>query len=220
MKRIQVLLVDDHALFRKGLAGLLKNEEAFEVVGEAGDGVEALEKARQLKPDIILMDISMPQMDGIEATRKIREVLPSTKVVILTILEEDERLFDAIKAGANGYVLKKVQPDYLLETLCAVARGEAAISGMMAAKILEEFAGQSRKSSKETHDVLSAREKEVLQLLTKGMTNKEISATLDITDNTVKNHLKNILAKLHVENRVQAAKFALEHGLFAKENQT
>ncbi len=220
MKRIQVLLVDDHALFRKGLAGFLKNEEAFEVVGEAGDGVEALEKARQLKPDIILMDISMPEMDGIEATRKIREALPSTKVVILTILEEDERLFDAIKAGANGYVLKKVQPDYLLETLCGVARGEAAISGMMAAKILEEFAAQSRKGSKETHDVLSAREKEVLQLLTKGMTNKEISATLDIADNTVKNHLKNILAKLHVENRVQAAKFALERGLFAKENQT
>lgn len=220
MKRIQILLVDDHALFRKGLVGLLKSEEAFEVVGEAEDGVEAVEKAKQLKPDIILMDISMPQMDGIEATRKIREVLPSTKVVILTILEEDERLFDAIKAGANGYVLKKVQPGYLLETLCGVARGEAAISGMMAAKILEEFAAQSRKGFKETHDGLSAREKEVLQHLTKGMTNKEISATLDIADNTVKNHLKNILAKLHVENRVQAAKFALEHGLFAKDNQT
>lgn len=132
MKLIRVLLVDDHSIFRKGLAGLLEKEDGFEVVGEAQDGTEAVEKAQQLKPDVILMDISMPGTDGIAATQKIREAIPSTKIVMLTILEEDKKLFDAIKAGAHGYLIKNVSPVNLFETLRGVVHGEAAISGVTA----------------------------------------------------------------------------------------
>lgn len=216
MKLIRVLLVDDHSIFRKGLAGLLEKEDGFEVVGEAQDGTEAVEKAQQLKPDVILMDISMPGTDGIAATQKIREAIPSTKIVMLTILEEDKKLFDAIKAGAHGYLIKNVSPVNLFETLRGVVHGEAAISGVTAAKILREFAEQARQGLKDAYEEqLSAREKEVLQLLTKGLTNKEIGNTLNIAENTVKNHIRNILEKLHLANRVQAATYALEKRIVA-----
>lgn len=193
-------------------------DKRFEVVGEAENGVEGLEKAKELEPDIVLMDISMPGGNGIEATRKICEALPSTLVVILTILEEDKRLFEAIKAGAQGYLLKNVRPQALFETLDGIIRGEAAISRSTAAKILRELAHQSRAAHPQSHqEALSERELEVLKLLTAGMTNKEIGGELNITENTVKNHLKNILNKLHLDNRVQAVKFALETGLVAKD---
>jgi two-component system nitrate/nitrite response regulator NarL len=219
MKPIRLLLVDDHALFRKGLVSLLERQEEFQVVGEAENGAEAIKKARQFKPDLVLMDIHMPGTDGIEATRRIREFLPSTRVVILTVSENDRDLFEGIKCGAHGYLLKKLEPDELYRMLRGVFEGEAPISRSTASKILNEFALQaSKRSASHRDEELSAREKEVLQFLAGGLTNKEIGIKLGIAENTVKNHLKNILSKLHLENRVQAATFALQKGLASQIN--
>jgi DNA-binding NarL/FixJ family response regulator len=219
MTPIRLLLVDDHALFRKGLAALLATEPAFRVVGEARDGREALKKAAELKPDLVLMDIHMPGIGGLEATRLICESLPSTKVVILTVSEEDKDLFDAIKSGASGYLLKKVEPDELSSMLQGVFHGEAPISRLTATKILAEFAVRETRVQTPADDweeKLSPRETEVLRLVVDGLTNKEISVKLGVEPTTVKNHLKNILGKLHLRNRVQAAVFALQKGLFPK----
>jgi two-component system NarL family response regulator len=214
LKPIRLLLVDDHALFRKGLVSLLKREDDFQVIAEAEDGAEAIKKAKQLKPDLVLMDIHMPGTDGIEATRRIREMLPGTRVVILTVSEDDKDLFEAIKCGAHGYLLKKLEPEELYAMLRGVFEGEAPISRATAGKILSEFSIQARrKATPQLEEELSAREKEVLQCLASGLTNKEIGNKLAIAENTVKNHLKNILGKLHLENRVQAATFALQKGL-------
>jgi len=214
MKPIRVLLVDDHPLFRKGLASLVSKEEGFKVVGEAQDGAEALKKTHEFKPDLVLMDIYMPGGSGLEATRRIKEADPSVKVVILTVSEEDKNLFEAIKCGAHGYLLKKIEPKELFEMLRGVFRGEAPISRVTAAKILHEFAELARRGPEEApEDRLSPKEREILVLLTKGLTNKEIGNKLGITENTAKNHLKNILDKLHLENRVQAAAFALQKKL-------
>jgi two-component system, NarL family, nitrate/nitrite response regulator NarL len=215
MKTIRLLLADDHHLFRKGLASLLEKEPGFEVVAEAEDGAEAIRKAQVVKPDLVLMDIHMPGVNGLEATRQITNALPATRVVILTISEEDKDVFEAIKCGAHGYLSKKVEPGNLRELLVGVFRGEAALSGSTAARILKEFAARASKTSETPPvDDLTEREKEVLQLLAAGLTNKEIGSRLDIAENTVKNHLKSILGKLHLENRVQAAALAIQQGLF------
>ena len=215
MSPIRVLLVDDHALFRKGVAELLSSEPDFELVGEAGDGIRAVEMARELMPDIILMDISMPGIDGLEATRRIKAEIPYVRIVILTVSESDHTLFDAIKSGAQGYLLKNVQPEALLDTLNGVVRGEASISGAMAARLLQDLAREPRHASPPPPPAarLTQREQEVLRLVSQGKSNKEIAAALSIAENTVKNHLKNILEKLHLENRVQAATFALRREL-------
>ncbi|HZD39689.1 MAG TPA: response regulator transcription factor [Terriglobales bacterium] len=214
MKTIRLLLADDHALFRKGLVSLLERQKEFQVVGEAENGAEAIKKAKQLKPDLVLMDIHMPETDGIEATRRIRESLPDTRVVILTVSENDRDLFEGIKCGAHGYLLKKLEPEELYTMLRGVFEGEAPISRATASKILNEFAHQATKrTAGHPDEELSVREKEVLQLLAGGLTNKGIGIKLNIAENTVKNHLKNILSKLHLENRVQAATFALQQGL-------
>ena len=215
---IRILLVDDHSLFRKGIASLLAAERGFEVVGEAGDGPEALAKARELMPDLILMDISMPGMNGLETTRRIKEVLPYVKIVILTVSEEDQDLFEAIKNGAQGYLLKKIEAKALFSTLRGVAQGEASVSRVMAAKLLDEFARQAKRPPTVTLPGinLSPREKKVLELVAHGKTNKEIAAVLAVAENTVKSYVKNILEKLHLENRVQAATFAVREGLIEK----
>ena len=213
MKPIRVLLVDDHSLFRQGLSSLLSKEPGFAVVGEAQDGLDAIAKAKDLKPDLVLMDVSMPNCDGVEATRRLRQSFPTMKIVMLTILESDKKLFEAIKAGAHGYMQKNVKPELLFRTLRGVFSGEAAISRATAAKIMNEFADQARHGASEGRDELTERELDVLQLLTQGMTNKEIGQKLHLAENTVKNHLKNILDKLQVENRVQAAALALREGL-------
>ena len=214
---IRVLLVDDHALFRKGVASMLASERGFEVVGEASDGLEGLDRARELMPDVILMDIFMPKANGLEATRRIKEALPYVKIVMLTVSEEDQNLFEAIKSGAQGYLLKKIEPQELFAMLKGVVQGEAPVSRAMAAKILAEFTRQTRQTAASSPGAnLTMREKEVLELLTEGKSNKEIAVALAIAENTVKNHLKNILEKLHLENRVQAATFALRQGLVPK----
>ena len=213
MKTTRMLVVDDHALFRKGVVGLLRAAEGFTVVGEAQDGREAVTKAQALKPDVVLMDIYMRAMDGLEATRRIKAAIPSTRIIILTVSEEDQNLFDAVKAGAQGYLLKSVEPDELFRTLRGVVRGEAFVTPSMAAKILEEFSRKAGGSKGIDSRGLSPREREVLELLTRGAVNKEIAAALAISDNTVKNHLKSIMGKLHVENRVQVVAYALREGL-------
>jgi len=214
---LSVLLVDDHTLFRKGLGALLAGQENLRVVGEAGDGLEALEKARELMPDLILMDIGMPGCDGVEVTRRIKEEMPHIKVVMLTVSDSDEDLFEAIKSGAQGYLLKNLEPDDLFKMLDGISREEAPISGKMATKILEEFSLQAQRESLVAiaRNGLTAREVEVLKMVAEGATNKEIASALFITENTVKNHLRNILSKLHLQNRIQAAVYAARKGLIS-----
>ncbi len=215
--RIRVMLVDDHALMRKGVASLLAACPDIEVVGEADNGAEAVTRVADLMPDLILMDIQMPEMDGLEATRRIMAEHPYLKIVMLTVSEEDRTLFDAIKAGAQGYLLKKMEPDEFLAMVRGISRGEAPISRAMASKILGEFSRRVKGLQLEDPMAkLTPREREVLQLLTQGNTNKEIASALGVSENTVKNHLKNILAKLHLQNRVQAVAFALREGLVEK----
>lgn len=214
---LRILLVDDHALFRKGLSALLADQGNLQVVGEAGDGLEALEKARALMPDLILMDIAMPECDGVEATRRIKKEMPHTMIVMLTVSDSHMHLFEAIKSGAQGYLLKNLEPDALFEMLQGVSRGEAPISGRMAAKLLQEFSLQAGPQSPTATalDGLTGREVEVLKLVAEGATNREIASSLFIAENTVRNHLKNILAKLHLRNRIQAAVYAAHKGLTA-----
>jgi DNA-binding NarL/FixJ family response regulator len=226
MSRVRVLIVDDHTYFRRGVAKLLEASGEFEVVGEAGNGLEALHMARQLIPDLVLMDISMPLLDGIQATRRVKAEMPNLTVVVLTSSDEDHHLFEAIKAGAQGYLLKNMDPEALHKALLGVLQGEAAVSRVMAARILEAFAQQTLHASQPPAapsspprsapgrgTSLTAREKQVLELVAKGNSNKEIGSVLGTAENTVKNHLKSILAKLRLQNRVQAAMFASREGL-------
>lgn len=215
MERISVLLADDHALFRDGLVSLLSMQDEIEVVGIASDGQEALEKARELVPDLILMDIKMPRLNGLEATRLIKEEMPHIRIVMLTVSEDDHDLFEAIKNGAEGYLLKTLNAQELVDLLKGVFRGEAPISRTTARKILHEFALQSRRSEPEIipRGELTRRETEVMQLVSEGATDKEIAVRLTISQRTVKNHIHNILDKLHLQNRVQAATYALRQGL-------
>lgn len=217
MEKVRVLLADDHILFRKGLAQLLNAQPDFQVVAEAGDGLEAIERARELMPDLVLMDIDMPRCDGRAATCRLKAELPYIAIVILSISDDEQDLFATLKCGAQGYLLKKIEPAELFSQLRGLARGEAALSPLMANKILREFARRDPDPATAPHDALTARELQVLELLTRGLTNREIAARLVIAENTVKNHLRNILAKLHLANRVQLAAYALRQGLVPPE---
>lgn len=214
---MRILLVDDHALVRDGIASLLRAHD-IDVVGEASDGLEALEKARQLKPDIVLMDINMPRCNGLEATRLIKTEMPEIKVIMLTVSDDDEDLFEAIKSGAQGYLLKNIRADEFLAFLDGVSKGEAAISPLLATKIIEEFSRQVAKGSKpqEPKSELTDRETDVLKLVASGALNKQIASTLNITENTVKYHLRNIMEKLHLNNKAQVAAYAVSKGIIPK----
>lgn len=209
---VRVLVADDHTLFRRGLISLLSAEPGIEVVGETETGRETLEQTREILPDVILMDVFMPEGDGIETTRRLKAELPYVKIIMLTVAEDEKVLFEAVKAGAQGYLLKKVKPERLIEWIRGVASGEAAIAGHLAARLLEEFARQKQPDGTDPLQELTSREREVLQHVSQGKTNKEIAIELGIAENTVKIHLKNILEKLHLQNRVQAATFALQQG--------
>ncbi|NLT95599.1 MAG: response regulator transcription factor [Clostridia bacterium] len=216
MSKAKVLLVDDHALFRKGIASLLNEQGQLEIVGEASNGLEGIVKAKELKPDIVIMDVEMPEMNGVEAVAYIKKALPECKVVMLTISDNDENLFNSIRNGAQGYLLKSIDPDDMVKEILGLLRGEAAISKTMASKILKEFSNISKREKEVINPQkynLTDREAEVLTLVAQGFTNKEISFQLSITENTVKNHLYNIMEKLHLQNRVQLASFAWREGL-------
>ena len=215
-ERIRILVVDDHPLFRRGVVATLNAQPDMQVVGEASNGYEALERVRELVPDLILMDIQMPDCDGLEATRLIMDEMPYARIVMLTVSDDDQCLFEAIKAGAQGFLLKNLEPEDLAEMVWGVFRGEAPISRTTASRILREFGRQARGENISLAD-LSAREREVLGLVAQGLSNQEIAQSLTVSVHTVKNHLRNVLDKLHLENRVQAAVFAVRQGLI--ENQ-
>ncbi len=210
---MRVVLADDHALFRAGIASLLQ-AWGLEVVGEAANGVEALELTRRLRPDLVLMDITMPDCNGLEATRLIKAELPETRIVIVTVSDDDEDLFEAVKSGAEGYLLKDMSREDLRVTLEAVATGEPALSRGLAAKILDEFGRLARDGpAKQPEDELTPRERDVLQLVAEGATNREVSAALFLSEHTVNFHMRNILHKLHLRNRAQAVAYAIRSGL-------
>jgi len=209
-----ILLVDDHVLFREGLYSLMKRWDDFEVVGEASNGEQALKLSNEFLPDLVLMDIAMPVMNGLEATRRITRELPTTRVVILTVSEDEDNLFEAIKSGAAGYILKDAPSRRLHDQLRGVMRGESPLSGAVAAKMLAEFNRQTdRQDALEVDEPLTEREQEVLRHVSEGLSNQEIANVLCLSENTVKKHLRNILQKLHLNNRVQAAVFAAREGL-------
>jgi DNA-binding NarL/FixJ family response regulator len=212
---MRVLLADDHALFRAGISSLLR-AWSQEVVGEAANGIEALELSRRLRPDLVLMDISMPDCNGLEATRLIKAELPETRIVIVTVSDDDANLFEAIKSGAEGYLLKDASGDELQRTLEAVVSGEPALSSGLATKILGEFVRLTQEGSKESDDVLTPREQEVLQLVAQGAANPEVAAKLHLSRHTVNFHVKNILHKLHLKNRAQAVAYAVRTGLVSQ----
>jgi two-component system, NarL family, response regulator LiaR len=208
---IRVLITDDHAIVRKGLAVLLGTERDFKVVGEAQDGMEAVEKAGSLKPDVVLMDLVMPRMDGIEATRRITESHPGVRVLVLTSFAADDKVFPAVKAGALGYLLKDSSPEELVEAIRRVHQGEPSLQPDIARKVLQEISRPGKE--KPTTDPLTERELEVLRLISKGLSNKEIASALFVAEWTVRTHVSNILGKLHLASRTQAALYALRAGL-------
>ncbi len=212
---IRVLVVDDHALFRRGLEMVLAQESDIEVVGEAGDGAEAVEKAADLLPDVVLMDVRMPRRSGIEACTAIKDVAPSTRIIMLTISDEEGDLYEAIKAGATGYLLKEISIDEVATAIRAVAGGQSLISPAMASKLLTEFASLIKREDRQQVPVprLTDRELEVLRLVARGLNNKDVAKQLYISENTVKNHVRNILEKLQLHSRMEAVVYAVREKL-------
>ena len=218
MPKSSILLADDHQLFREGLASLLNAQSDLKVVGQAGDGLEALTFARDMVPDLIVMDISMPVCDGLEATRLVHERFPETKILILTVHEEEEKLFEAIRAGACGYLLKSTDSEGFLVGVRGALQGEAHLPPRLAAHLLEAFARSGNETkisemSDEAFPELTSRELDVLHLIAKRATDKEIATQLSISIHTVKTHVRNILSKLHLSTRRQAGRLAAQKGL-------
>jgi two-component system NarL family response regulator len=213
---IMVLICDDHALFRRGLMMVLESEDGVEVVGEAEDGEEAVRQAEELTPDVVLMDVRMPGVSGIDAARAIAETVPSTRILMLTVSDEEDDLYDAIKAGATGYLLKEISIEEVASAIRSVMTGQSLISPSMASKLLTEFTNLAKKAD-ERQSVptprLTDRELEVLKLVAQGMSNREIAGELYISENTVKNHVRNILEKLHLHSRMEAVVYAVREKL-------
>ena len=217
MDRQRILIADDHALFREGLVGLLNAQEDLGVVGEAGDGLQALEQARALRPDLVLMDINMPDYDGLDAAIAIKQEMPAVRVMMLTMLSDDDHLFRAIKGGADGYLLKSISAREMLESIRAVFRGEVGLSPSLAERIVREFARGGSATVPDAQpsalEPLTLREQQVLRLAASGASNKEIAAALSISEHTAKAHMRSILDKLHVQSRAEAGAYALRKGL-------
>jgi two-component system, NarL family, nitrate/nitrite response regulator NarL len=213
---LRLLLVDHHRLFRQGLARLLRDYREIEVVGEAGSGDEAVQKVRELRPEMVLMEVNLPVMDGLAALRAIRSESPSTKVVILTMSERGEDLMGALQAGAAGYVLKSTDFDALVRSIEGAAQGQAALSRELTARVLTHLSGLAAAPAVSPPLLagrLSDREREIIKHLARGASNKQIARSLSLSEHTVRSHITSILQKLNAENRVQAAAYALQHGL-------
>jgi DNA-binding NarL/FixJ family response regulator len=207
MAPIRLLIVDNHTLFRQGLVSLLQSEPGLQVIGEAAGGEEALKLAQELQPDVVLMDVKMPGMDGVEATRRLLEAMPHARVLMLTVSEEEENLFAAIQAGARGYILKNADADELLQAIQRVHAGEAMLSPLMTFRLLQALrSGGVPTLSSELP--LTSREQDVFQLLVQGASNRQIAQSLMITENTVKTHVRNILEKLELRSRSEVAAYA------------
>jgi NarL family two-component system response regulator LiaR len=215
-ERISVLLVDDHAMVRQGVKAFLSTQPDLAVVGEAGSGGEAVTCAAQLIPDVILMDLIMPDMDGVEATRRIKHVSPRSQIVVLTSYHEDEHIFPALKAGALSYILKDVSAQELASAVRKAAEGEAVLHPRVAARLIKELQGK-REENLNPFTELSERELEVLKLIADGMSNAEMAAKLVLSEKTIKGHVSNILSKLHLADRTQAAVYAWREGVVRKE---
>ncbi|MFC1860553.1 response regulator [Chloroflexota bacterium] len=217
MHKIRVLVVDDHSLFRHGIAAVLVNHENLEVAGEAKDGLEAIQKAKNIVPDVILMDLNMPRCSGLEAIQALQIEMPEVNILVLTVSENETDLFAAMIFGARGYVLKNTEPEELIHAILHIAQGGVIVSPLMATKLLTEFKDltteSERESVREMEADLSPREDEVLKLVAQGASNKIIADSLFISENTVKTHLRNIMEKLHLANRSQAAVYAVNKGL-------
>ena len=215
---IRILIVDDHTLFRSGIKALLQRQEDFEVVGEAGDGLEGLKRAKSLQPDVVLLDLHMPGIGGREAVKLLSEEVPACNVLLLTVSEDAEDLIETIRAGARGYLLKNIETDFLLNAIRSAARGESVVSPQMTGKLMMGVRmGKDAVPGEDDKEKLSPREKEIIALLAKGVSNKEMAHTLNVAESTIKIHVQNILKKLHLTSRVQAAVYAVEHGLVQKD---
>ncbi|WP_449271901.1 response regulator [Halostreptopolyspora alba] len=220
---IRVLVVDDHAFFRRGLVSVIADEHDINVVGEAGDGEEAIRKTRDLAPDVVLMDVRMPNVNGIDACVGVKDAAPDAKIVMLTMSDEEDDLFDALKAGATGYLLKEVSVTELPQAVRAVVDGQSFLNPSMATKLIAEFTTLARRGKDRTRPTntdeapLTSREMEVLRLIARGLSNRTISEELFITENTVKNHVRNILEKLHMRTRMEVAIHAVQSGLIEEE---
>jgi two-component system NarL family response regulator len=211
---IRVLICDDHALFRRGLIMVLESEEGIEVVAEAEDGEEAIRKSEDVAPDVVLMDVRMPRMSGIEATRAIADAVPTAKILMLTVSDEEEDLYEAVKAGATGYLLKEISIEEVANAIRAVVTGQSLISPSMASKLLSEFNNLAKQAQQKViAPKLTDRELQVLKLVAQGMSNREAAETLFISENTVKNHVRNILEKLHLHSRMEAVVYAVREKL-------
>lgn len=211
MDPITVLLIDDHRVVRQGLRDFLELQDDIEVIGEAASGEEGVRLAQELLPDVVLMDMVLPGIDGVEATRRVKGVSPSTRIIVLTSFADDDKVFPAIKAGAISYLLKDVQPEELARAIRAAQRGEAVLHSEVAAKLMQEFSAP--RTADDTVEQLTEREMDVLRLIAKGKSNKEIADSLVISEKTVKTHVSNILSKLHLADRTQAAIYALRQRL-------
>lgn len=213
-QRQRILVVDDHVIFRKGVISLIETHTRLEVIGEASNGSEGVELARKLEPDTVLMDVRMPGLDGFETTKIIKKEMPWIKVIILTVLNTEDQLFTSIEVGADGYIPKSFDPNHLFEMIEQVRQEETALPASIATKIVQDFCQTPHSVSEEkSNSVLSAREYQVLKLIADGATNNTIAAHLDISENTVKNHVRSILEKLSVRNRIQAAVYAVREGI-------
>jgi DNA-binding NarL/FixJ family response regulator len=217
VEKLKVIIVDDHALFRRGLEMVLENEADIEVVGEATDGQQAVDRTSELMPDVVLMDVRMPRRSGIEATQRIKELMPHVKIVVLTNSDEEADLYEAIKAGASGYLLKEISSEEVADAIRSVVQGHSRISPAMASKLLTEFQAMSKRTDDRqplAPPKLTERELQILRLVAKGLGNRDIAQQLFISENTVKNHIRNILEKLQLHSRMEAVIYAVREKLF------
>ncbi len=217
MNTIRILLVDDHNLFRSGIKSLLDSQQGFEVVGEAGDGLEGVKRAKQTQPDIVLLDLHMPGTSGLEALQMLTDEMPETVVLMLTVSEDAQDLIQALRSGARGYLLKNIEIDFLVDSIHKAINGESVMSSQMSATLIDAVREPVAKQATEKQSVkLTPRESQIIGMLAQGESNKSIARTLDLAESTVKIHVQGILRKLNISSRVQAAVYAVEHGLMPR----